>query len=125
VDLLPKEERGLLSKDTSAVVIPDIVEEARLFEWAGISFGEDETHKLAKSIRRLALLSGASQLRFWGKIYGSKKDYWVVEGVLDVPEEDKRDYFQEKRGEGVNKLVYWVTDDILEDWVQLPDVKPE
>jgi len=30
----------------------------------------------------------------------------------------------EKRGEGVNRLVYWVTDNILEDWVQLPDVKP-
>lgn len=30
----------------------------------------------------------------------------------------------EKRGEGVNKLVYWVTDNILEDWIQLPDVKP-
>ena len=91
--MLPKEERSLLTKDQHQFVIPDIMEEARLFEWAGISFGEEETHLLAKSIRRLALLSGASQLRFWGKIYGSKKDYWVVEGVLDVAEEEKRDYF--------------------------------
>ncbi len=74
-------------------MIPNIVEEARLFEWAGISFGEEETHKLAKSIRRLALLSGASQLRFWGKIYGSQRDYWVVEGTLDVPEEEQKDYY--------------------------------
>ncbi len=88
-----------------------------MFEWAGIYFGEEETYLLQKSIRRLALLSGASQLRFWGKIYGSKKDYWITEGVLDVAEEESSDYWKEKRGEGVNKLVYWVTDDILEDWV--------
>lgn len=25
----------------------------------------------------------------------------------------------------MNKLVYWVTDNLLEDWVQLPDVLPE
>jgi len=30
----------------------------------------------------------------------------------------------EKRGEGSNKHVYWVTDNILEDWIQLPDIKP-
>lgn len=63
------------------------------------------------------MLSGASQLRFWGKIYGSKKDYWVVEGILNVPEEEVNDYWQEKRGEGANKLVYWVTDNYLEDWI--------
>jgi hypothetical protein len=96
-----------------------------MFEWAGVYFGEDDTYKLAKSVRRLAVLSGAQQLRFWGKIYGSKRDYWITEGVLPIAEEDKFEYFQEKRGEGVNKLVYWVTDNLLEDWVQLPDVKPE
>jgi len=49
-------------------------------------------------------------LRFWGKIYGTQKDYLIVEGQLDSQEEDKEDYFQEKRGEGVNRWVYWVTD---------------
>lgn len=98
-------------------MIPDIVEEARIFEWAGLSFGEDEVYKLSKSIKRLATLSGASKLRFWGKLYGSKKDYWITEGLLDIPEEESSNYFQEKRGEGVNKLVYWVSDNILEDWI--------
>jgi hypothetical protein len=74
-------------------VIPDVVEEGRLFEWAGLSFGDDETYRLSKSLRRLALLSGASRLRFWGKIYGNQKDYLVVEGVLDIAEEEKSNYF--------------------------------
>lgn len=105
--------------------MPDIIDEARIFEWAGVSFGEDEVYKLSKSLRRLSILSGASKLRFWGKIYGRVKDYWIVEGVLDIAEEESSNYFQEKRGEGVNKLVYWVADNILEDWIQLPDVHPD
>lgn len=64
-----------------------------MFEWGGVSFGEENAFKLSKSIRRLAILSGASQLRFWGKIYGTKRDYWVAEGVLDIAEEDRADYF--------------------------------
>jgi Radial spokehead-like protein len=56
-------------------------------------------------------------LRFWGKIYGIQKDYWVVEGVLENSEEASEDWYIEKRGEGVNKLVYWVNDNLLEDWI--------
>lgn len=63
------------------------------------------------------MTSGASELRLWGKILGTEKDYLVVEGTLENAEETKTDHHIEKRGEGVNKLVYWVTDNILEDWV--------
>lgn len=88
-----------------------------MLEWGGISFGEEESYQLSKAVKILAVLSGATSLRLWGKIYGSKKDYYVIEGVLETSEEAKTDYFQEKRGEGVNKLVYWVNDSILGDWV--------
>lgn len=57
-------------------------------------------------------------------MYGRSADFWVVEGILDSSEEDKLDKDQEARGVGVNKLVYWVTTNLLEDWIQLPDVKP-
>ncbi len=52
-------------------VIPNIPEEQRMFEWAGVVFGEEEVLRLSKAVKRLALLSGAQQLRFWGKIYGT------------------------------------------------------
>jgi radial spoke head protein 4A len=45
--------------------------------------------------------------------------------VLDKPEELGIHRAIEKRGEGINKLVYWVTDNLLEDWVQLPDAISE
>lgn len=73
----------------------------------------------------MACLSGASTLRFFGKIYGSQQDYWVAQGELDFQEEEPTNLFQEKRGEGANKHVYWVTNDLLCDWVQLPESQPE
>lgn len=49
-----------------------------------------------------------------------------MEGILEQAEEDqKSDKQSEQRGQGVNKLVYWVTHNLLEDWIQLPDVKPQ
>jgi len=67
------------------------MEESQMFEWAGVSFGEEETYKLQKSLKKLAVMSGASALRFWGKVYGSEKDYLVVEGDLLKNEEAARD----------------------------------
>ena len=70
-------------------------------------------------------MSGAERLRFCGKIFGTQKDYWIASGELLPAEEFVTDVMTEKRGEGVNKLVYWVTDNPLNDWIQLPDAKPE
>ena len=69
-------------------------------------------------------MSGATSLKLFGKIYGINKDYWIVSGILPFEEEKPRGG-QEKRGEGANATVYWVTDNLLKDWIQLPDVKPE
>lgn len=44
-------------------------------------------------------------------------DYWVAQGKLPFEEEASTDTIQEKRQEGVNSVVYWVTDDLLGDWV--------
>jgi len=32
---------------------------------------------------------------------------------------------QELRGKGVNETVFWVTHNLMNDWVQLPDAQPE
>ena len=76
-------------------------------------------------MKRLGIMSGAYSLSFFGKIYGTQKDYWIIQGTLDFQEEAVRNSQQEARGQGVNKFVYWVTDNLLNDWVQLPDVQPE
>ena len=32
---------------------------------------------------------------------------------------------EEQRGEGVNSCIYWVTHDLLGEWVKLPDIRGE
>lgn len=72
-----------------------------MLEWAGISFGQDFTYKLAKSMKRLAVMSGATSLRFCGKIFGTQKDYWIVSGTLNHVEE-RQPSSVEPRGQGTN-----------------------
>ena len=88
-----------------------------MLDWAGINFGEEDTFKLGKSIKRLAVMSGADRVRFVGKMFGTCKDYWVCAGLLKGAEELSIPRSQEKRGTGVNSLVYWVTDNLLCDWI--------
>lgn len=44
------------------------------------------------------MMSGASRLRFCGKIFGTLKDYWVAAGELLPGEEFPNDINLEKRG---------------------------
>jgi hypothetical protein len=70
-------------------------------------------------------MSGGDKFRFAGKIYGTQKDYWIVSGVRSTEVESQVDKNSEPRGTGVNSTVFWVTDNLLHDWVQLPDCRPE
>jgi radial spoke head protein 4/6 len=123
-DLVAASDKSLITKNKN-FVIPNFAEEAEMLEWAGVSFGEENTIRLGKSIKRLALMSGADSLRFVGKIFGTQKDYWLVAGRLSTAEEAPMDNLCEPRGVGVNSLVYWVTDNLLNDWIQLPDCHPQ
>lgn len=97
----------------------------KMFEWTGISFGEAESFRIYKAMKRLAKISGATHLRFWGKYQGRQRDYFVIEGKLPYSEECKTANGAEERGKGINSHVYWVTDDLLNDWIQLPDSEPQ
>jgi radial spoke head protein 4A len=105
--------------------ILDIMEDRHLLRWAGIDLGEEECWRLRQALKRLVKEKSAKDIRFWGKILGSQKDYYVVEGVGEAPEEEERPSDFEKRGEGVNQFTYWVTDSVFNAWVELPDVTPE
>jgi hypothetical protein len=122
--LIPHEDRKHLSKDKK-FAMPNFNEEAEMLDWAGINFGEETTYLLQQSLKRLAIMSGADRINLCGKIFGTNNDYWVATGVLTKAEETVDDRNFEVRGTGVNKYVFWVTTNLLNDWVQLPDAKPE
>ncbi|KAJ3222575.1 Radial spoke head protein 4 A [Clydaea vesicula] len=62
--------------------IPDIMELSKLWEWGGVSFGQDETFVLSLSIKKLALEKNLKSVRLWGKIFGLQSNYIIVEGEL-------------------------------------------
>lgn len=49
----------------------------------------------------------------------------MAEGKLDFEEEENEDPEVESRGKGVNSSVFWVTDSLVNDWIQLPDAHPD
>lgn len=69
-DLVAKPDLRKLVPD-SKCVIPNFVEHADMLQWAGVGFGEETTLLIQKSVKRLAVATGASQLKFFGKILGT------------------------------------------------------
>ena len=64
-------------------------------------------------------------MRFWGKILGTEKDYYVVEGSAPAAEEGMpRPEDFEPRGTGVNTLAYWVANSADGPWEALDDIEP-
>lgn len=74
----------------------------------------------------------AQNLRFFGKIWGSKSDYYVVEATGAGGEEEggeeggdaEPEAGMEAPGTGVNKFTYFVAPSSLTEWTKLPDLSP-
>lgn len=93
---------------------------------AGIDFGEYSTLLLQKSLKKLAISSQATFLRFWGKILGTQKDYYIVEGSAPATDDGaQRGEDFEPRGSGVNTYAYWVANCPEGPWEALPDLEAD
>lgn len=74
--------------------VPNIVKDAHIFEQCGLGLGKDEVMHIQMAVRKLLpTLANVSSVRFWGKINGTKADYYVLEGTpvagVDIDEEEK------------------------------------
>lgn len=106
------------------VAFPDLMNDANLFEWAGVSFGRSDTYRLYLSIKSFAesLPAEVERLRFFGVIKTRGSPYYVVEG-LNTEDEEADEKLQEGRT-GANKYSYWVTQAAESGkWKKLPNVK--
>jgi radial spoke head protein 4A len=59
--------------------VPDYYNIFQTLEWIGISIGAKESYLLTNSLRNYVAKKSLKGLRFWGKIYGTKKDYFIAE----------------------------------------------
>lgn len=97
-----------------------------VFNQAGVELGEYGSLILAKSIKQLAQSTEARSLRFWGKIQGTQKDYYIVEAFEPKNlAEDSRPEGGEPRGVGINEYTYFVSNQAQGGFEALPDLMPE
>ena len=112
---------------TNVNFVPDYVDLFNKFSFCGISLGTKESLLLTNSLRNLSSTLGNGNVSFFGKIYGTEKDYYVAEGTeIDPPSDANYENDMERRKEdGFNRNVFFVTNNLCEKWVELPDVKPK
>jgi len=117
-------------------IVQNFMEDAAMFRWAGIGFGQQESYHIALSLRKLASdIPSVESLRLWGKVLGTDGDYYVAEGLLQsIPKPvdadnadapipvmpDSPEYDVEPRGEGANSFTYWVSLGATSPWERLP-----
>ena len=89
----------------------------KIFQHAGVGFGDNETLLIMRSLKSLSTSTGAANLRLWGKIWGTERDYYIAEGTSDANQLEEPPADFEARGSGVNKFVYWATNSPLQPWV--------
>ena len=80
-----------------------------VFNAAGYELGEYGSLILSKSLKQLSTTTEARAVRFWGKISGTDKDYYIAEVFepKNLPESTLPEGC-EPRGTGVNEYSYFV-----------------
>lgn len=79
IEPLVKKEGDEVVPVTQVGFVPEYHNLFQIFEWFGISMGEKMAYLLTNSLRNLASSKGLGNVTFWGKIYGSEKDYYIAE----------------------------------------------
>ena len=49
-------------------------------KWAGLALPKEEVYMIDKHFALIANMFKAEEVRFWGKILGTEKDYYVMQG---------------------------------------------
>ncbi|CUG88655.1 flagellar radial spoke protein, putative [Bodo saltans] len=83
--------------------LADVVSEQQNFQRVGEGLSESESFRVSVALKRLLDKEPLAKARFWGKIFGSRRDYYIAETKIDenrVPEKEEN---QEEPAEIVGK----------------------
>lgn len=86
-----------------------------------MNIGRDTVFLLQVALRNLIKEKGLVDARFFGKILGTQKDYFVIEAKADAPGDDSAPG-ADAAGAGVNALAFYVAHSPAGPWVRLPDI---
>lgn len=122
------------SEDEPTGKVADMLTERTLFECAGAGMSGAETYRVYASLVALQKSKDLESVRFFGKVLGTKADYYVAEGKYNTPPEPEEGEEPpppppgapvEESGTGCNAFTYFVTTDPSGSWTALPDVTPQ
>ena len=92
--------------------VADLISEERILRRAGYGFGERETFNIFTSLKRFVQTKNASYVKFWGKINGSIKDYYIIETKVDAQgEQEEIQEPHEPKEQGINRKTFFVSTD--------------
>lgn len=106
--------------------VPDLLGELAFFEWAGVGLSKEEAYRLLLAITKIKKDENLATVRFFGKILGTRADYYVIEATYAAPPAataSPRD--QEPPGTGLNACTYFVSNKVTGPFTALADVTPE
>lgn len=91
----------------------------------GITIGEEETYYLEKSIENFIKQTGATKVDFWGKIFTSSLDYFILKVKVEPKDEEEEAEITEDHeieGTGINTNLFYVSTNLLDfkSWTKLP-----
>jgi hypothetical protein len=114
-------------KESKEYTIRKFSLESQKLQWAGYSLSKEEAALVDGHLLDIAEKYKVSEIRFWGKIFGTEFDYYVIQGVAgEIKALEEIVKGGEKRGEGVNYHTFWVTNNLIEaEWIELPLITPE
>ena len=112
----------------------DLLYEGSLFQSAGIGIRDIELFQVLVSMKTvLAANKKINSIRFFGKILGIEKNYYVLE--TEQAKDEPTDDGEQKKVEGIpsevdgiNKYTYYVSNTLGGNettWIKLPDVSPD
>lgn len=128
VELTDEDIEPVEEPEIDVTRVADVYKSANLLRQVGVSLGEQETYTLQLACKQLSLQhEGFKEPRFFGKLYGTDADYWVVEAKEAEPSERPEDAEEtaESPGEGLNQYIYFVCGDLVKaQWELLPNITP-
>ena len=98
------EDADLEQEDDVEMPLPDLMDISYYFEQAGVGLGREETFKIFLALKNLVDTHTLQNVRFWGKIFGTEKNYIVAEveyreGDDEVEEEEVEEKVPEEEEE--------------------------
>lgn len=76
------------SESNFEVSLPNCLQLAYIFEQAGVGIGRENMFRIFLALKQLTREHVLLNVRFWGKIFGIEKDYFIAEGEFPMEEEE-------------------------------------